>query len=143
MWSWLVELFLKWVLPWLTIPWTRIWMYLIAFYVTYSLFSIWSNRFAVRATGVREATYKQSLIAKGIDIALLALALVLPVPWFITIPLMLLAQVGVFAFIFKAPIGKAIVATILSWTMAGMFTAIYLVLLGLYIWFFRSLPYFA
>jgi hypothetical protein len=143
MWTWLIDLILKWLAPWLQIPWTRIWMYVIAFYVTYSLFSIWSSRFAVRATGVREATYRQAAIVRGIDIALLALALVLPVPWFISLPLALVLQVVAFGVVFKAPVGKAIVGALLNWAMAGMFTAIYLLLLGLYIWFFRSLPYVA
>jgi hypothetical protein len=135
----------EWLPPWLlpVIPWTRIYMYFIAFYVTYSAFSIWSYRFSIRAVGVREATFAQAVKVRVVDIALLAIAFVLPLPWVIKIGLLFVAQVAAFALIFKAPIGKALVGSVVSWVFAGMFTTIYVVLLAFYVWFFRSLPYFA
>ncbi len=131
-----------WLLPWLPgIPWARIWTYLIVFYFAYSLFTLWSYRFAMQATGMREATVEQAAVARAVDIGLLILALFLPVSWLIKLPLLFIGQIVAFAVVFRAPVLRAVVGALLSWLMAGLFTTIYLALLVLYVWFFRSLPY--
>ncbi|OYT72805.1 MAG: hypothetical protein CFK52_04115 [Chloracidobacterium sp. CP2_5A] len=131
-----------WLLPWLPgIPWLRIWTYLAVFYVTYSLFTLWSYRFSIRATGMREATFQEAAMARAADVGLLILAFFLPLSWLIKLPLLFLGQIVAFALVFRAPAGRAIIGAMLSWLMAGLFTVIYLGLLALYVWFFRSLPY--
>jgi hypothetical protein len=131
-----------WLLPWLpAIPWMRLWTYFIVFYVTYSLFTLWAYRFAIRATGMREATFQQAAVARAVDIGLLILAFFVPVSWLIKIPLLFLGQIITFAVVFRAPIGRAIIGAMLSWLMGGLFTIIYLVLLVLYVWLFGRLPY--
>jgi hypothetical protein len=119
----------------------RLWTYFIVFYVTYSLFTLWSYRFAIRATGMREATFQQAAVARAVDIGLLILAFFVPVSWLIKIPLLFLGQIITFAVVFRAPIGRAIIGAMLSWLMGGLFTIIYLVLLVLYVWLFGRLPY--
>ncbi|QUV84147.1 hypothetical protein [Chloracidobacterium aggregatum] len=131
-----------WLLPWLPgIPWMRIWTYFIVFYVTYSLFTLWSYRFAIQSTGMREATFRQAAAARAVDIGLLIVAFLAPVSWLIKFPLLFLGQIIAFAVVFRAPLGRAIIGAMLTWLMGGLFTLIYLGLLVLYIWFFRSLPY--
>jgi uncharacterized protein YybS (DUF2232 family) len=119
----------------------RLWTYFIVFYVTYSLFTLWSYRFAIRATGMQEATFQQAAVARAVDIGLLILAFFVPVSWLIKIPLLFLGQIITFAVVFRAPIGRAIIGAMLSWLMGGLFTIIYLVLLVLYVWLFGRLPY--
>ncbi|MFQ3639698.1 MAG: hypothetical protein SNJ62_06785, partial [Chloracidobacterium sp.] len=64
-----------------------------------------------------------------------------PISWLVKLPLLFVGQIVAFALVFEAPAGRAIIGAMLSWIMAGMFTAIYIGLLALYIWLFRSLPY--
>ncbi|MCS7080855.1 MAG: hypothetical protein NZ585_12520 [Chloracidobacterium sp.] len=131
-----------WLSPWLPgIPWARIWTYLVVFYLAYSLFTLWSYRFSMQATGMREATFQQAALVRAIDIGLLLLAFFLPLSWFVKLPLLFLGQIIAFALVFRAPVLRAVIGAMLSWLMGGLFTLIYLILLVLYVWFFRSLPY--
>lgn len=86
---------------------------------------VFTHRFSIRATGVREATYEQAIgiafTEFGVLWLLSSVAQNLFLPWFLWLAVLLAIRIVAFRFSFKAEWGKAIVAATIStaiWAVA-------------------------
>jgi hypothetical protein len=95
---------------------------------------VFTHRFSIRATGVREATYEQAIGVALTEFGLLwllsSVARDLFLPWYLWLAVVLAIRIVAFRFSFKAEWGKAIVgATISTALWAVTYVAVaYLVL---------------
>ncbi|MBX7220934.1 MAG: hypothetical protein K1Y36_13370 [Blastocatellia bacterium] len=132
----MIEGWFSWIIEWLLAILRgfqgRLIFGFLVFYVLYTLFTFWSYRFAIKATGVREATYSQAITIRVIDLLLTGLLFLFGFlfPW--GIPLVFLVRVLTFKVFFKAEFGKALLGVLLSTLMGATFTLIYV--LGVIVW---------
>jgi hypothetical protein len=97
---------------------------------------VFTHRFAIRATGVREATYEQAIGVAITEFGLLwllsSVARDLFLPWYAWLAVLLAVRIVTFRFSFKAEWGKAIVgATISTALWAVAYVAVAYVILWL------------
>ncbi|MBI4752330.1 MAG: hypothetical protein HY774_27895 [Acidobacteria bacterium] len=141
MWDQLLGWLLSWLLDLLGGIQLRLWIGFLMFLVFYTLFTFWSYRFSIRSVGIREATYSQSICVRLVDLALFGLLFFTGWYFPLGIPLLLAARVLSFMIFFKAEFGKALLGVLLSLFLAVVFTILYTIFLGLWFWFFGSLPF--
>lgn len=101
---------------------------------------VFTHRFSIRATGVREATYEQAigiaLTEFGALWLLSSVARELFLPWFVWLAVLLAIRIVAFRFSFKAEWGKAIVGAIIS---TALWAVTYIAVAYLILWAFGYL----
>lgn len=103
----------------------KFWWFWIGYTILSYLFLVWSHRFAIRATGVREATYSQAIAVCLTEFVACQVLALLPLPVLWLLVLWMMVRVAAFKIFFKAEPGKALLGTFVSTAMSIFFSILF------------------
>lgn len=103
---------------------------------------VFTHRFSIRATGVREATYEQAIGIAMTEFGALwllsSVARELFLPWFVWLAVLLAIRIVAFRFSFRTEWGKAIVGATIS---TALWAVAYVAVAYLVLWVFGYLRF--